>query len=158
MRYILIDKVTEFEKSSFAIGFKQTDLSDEIFLDHFPGFPVFPGAMIIEACAQLSGFLLEMSSNKAESPPKRAMLVQIEKSKFLKPIWGGEKIVVKSILENLIETGGRTYNEVFVGENKVAVSFLQFKFQMLNQEVLHIHRQDLYKKWTIGLNQNLVIK
>lgn len=158
MRYILIDKVIEFDVGVFAVGLKQTDLADEIFLDHFPGFPVFPGAMMIEACAQLSGFLLEMTSNVSDSAPKRAMLVQVDKSKFMKPVWGGEEIKIKSVLENLIDTGGRTYNEVFVGQTKVAVNFLQFKFQMIDQEAVHIHRQDLYKKWTTGLNQNLVIR
>ena len=158
MRYVLIDKVIEFDIGSFAIGSKQTDLSDEIFLDHFPGLPIFPGAMMIEACAQLSGFLLEMSANTTEQAPKRAMLVQVDKSKFLKPVWGGEEIKIKSVLENLIDTGGRTYNEVFVGDTKVAVNFLQFKFQLIDKEAVHIHRQDLYKKWTTGLKKNLVIK
>ena len=61
MRYYLIDKVTELSVGRRARGVKCATLTDEILHDHFPDFPMLPGALIVEAAAQLAGFLLEIA-------------------------------------------------------------------------------------------------
>ncbi|MEO7093710.1 MAG: 3-hydroxyacyl-[acyl-carrier-protein] dehydratase FabZ, partial [Polyangiales bacterium] len=53
MRYILLDRITTLEPPELARGVKCVSLSDDLFADHFPGHPVMPGAMILEALAQL---------------------------------------------------------------------------------------------------------
>src|SRR5438067_691906 len=82
MRYFLIDKVTELVLGTHARGVKNITLTDEVLHDHFPDHPIMPGALILEAAAQLAGFLLEVSFNQAGEPPRRALLVQIELAKF----------------------------------------------------------------------------
>src|SRR5262249_56251763 len=57
MRYFLVDKVTELVPGERIRGVKCVSLSDEVLHDHFPDFPVMPGALIVEAGAQLAGFL-----------------------------------------------------------------------------------------------------
>src|SRR3954453_24073129 len=82
MRYFLIDKVTELTLGQSVRGVKNVTLSDEVLHDHFPDHPIMPGALILEAAAQLAGFLLELTVNAADEPPRRALLVQVELAKF----------------------------------------------------------------------------
>src|SRR4029079_7831143 len=71
MRYYLIDKVTELTAGQSARGVKCVTLTDEVVHDHFPDFPMLPGALIVEAAAQLAGFLLEMTFNRPGDPVVR---------------------------------------------------------------------------------------
>ena len=61
-----------------ARGVKCVSLSDEILHDHFPDHPIMPGLLVLEAAAQLGGFLIEMSLNRESDPLTRALLVQID--------------------------------------------------------------------------------
>src|SRR6478735_1714109 len=79
MRYFLLDQITSFVPNESATGIKNVSLTDQVLHDHFPDYPILPGALIVEAMAQLSGFLLESGDPAA---PERAILAQIEKAKF----------------------------------------------------------------------------
>jgi 3-hydroxymyristoyl/3-hydroxydecanoyl-(acyl carrier protein) dehydratase len=61
LRYFLIDRIDELKKFSYAVGTKAVTLTEDCFEQHFPGQPVYPGALLIEAMAQLGGALLEIS-------------------------------------------------------------------------------------------------
>ena len=82
MRYFLIDKVTELVPGERIRGVKCVTLSDEVLHDHFPDYPILPGALILEAGAQLAGFLLEATFNEPGRPPRRALLAQVRRAKF----------------------------------------------------------------------------
>src|SRR3989475_11767005 len=85
MRFFLIDRVTEIVPGHRARGIKTVSLSDEILHDHFPDYPVMPGALVLEAAAQLGGFLAEMSVNKPGAPLLRAVLVAVDPAKVYEP-------------------------------------------------------------------------
>ncbi|HYO79150.1 MAG TPA: 3-hydroxyacyl-[acyl-carrier-protein] dehydratase FabZ, partial [Thermoanaerobaculia bacterium] len=95
MRYYLIDKVTELVPGTRAAGIKCVTLTDEVLHDQFPDYPMLPGALIVEAAAQLAGFLLEMSFNGEGKPLVRALLVQIQRAKFYQPVGPGEAMQVE---------------------------------------------------------------
>jgi 3-hydroxyacyl-[acyl-carrier-protein] dehydratase len=59
MRFLLIDCVRDFEPGRRLLAVKNVTLESPYFVDHFPGQPVFPGALLLEAMAQASGCLLE---------------------------------------------------------------------------------------------------
>jgi 3-hydroxyacyl-[acyl-carrier-protein] dehydratase len=61
MRFFLIDRIIELEENQRIEGLKCWTLSDEIFQDHFPGYPVVPGVLLIESMAQLLGILVSRS-------------------------------------------------------------------------------------------------
>src|SRR5215208_2366717 len=92
MRYILLDRITECEPGKRARGLKAVTLTDDVLHDHFPDYPILPGALVIEAAAQLAGFLLEVSTNRAGEEPHRALLVQIDRAKFHRPAQPGDSI------------------------------------------------------------------
>ena len=71
MRYILLDRITVLEPPR-AQGVKCVSLADDLFVDHFPGHPVMPGALLIEAMAQLGGVLRRSRRPGAAVTPARA--------------------------------------------------------------------------------------
>src|SRR5438552_18124655 len=103
MRYYLVDKVTELVVSERARGVKCVSLTDEILHDHFPDYPMLPGALIVEGAAQLAGFLLEMSFNGDGRPLVRALLVQILRAKFHEPVGPGDQIEISVKIDSTRE-------------------------------------------------------
>ncbi len=106
MRYFLLDRIMEFQVNESAVGIKNITLSEDIFQDHFPEHPVFPGAMLIEAMAQLGGFLLEMSVNKPNNI-RRALLAQVDKAKFHRMAEPGEQLVIYGQMAEQMEDAAK---------------------------------------------------
>src|SRR3954466_13996710 len=118
MRYFLIDKVTELTVGQSARGLKNVPLSDEVLHDHFPDHPIMPGALILEAAAQLAGFLLEMTVNTADAPPRRALLVQVDLAKFHDFAGPGDQLDLAVTLEAQREGAAQVHAEARVGERR----------------------------------------
>lgn len=90
--FLLIDRVTEFEKQHRLVGYKNITFNEPQFTGHFPNHPVMPGVMIIEALAQATGILAFKS---LEEKPKENMmyyLVGVDKCRFKQPAVPGDKL------------------------------------------------------------------
>lgn len=114
MRYFLIDKVTKLVPGERARGIKCVTLTDETLHDHFPDFPILPGALLIEGAAQLAGLLIEATVNGPEGVPRRALLVQIDKAKFKETTGPGDRIEVEARLEQRLDAAARVAIEAAV--------------------------------------------
>lgn len=88
--FLLVDRVVEFEPGQRAVGLKNVTINDPYFQGHFPGRPIFPGVLIVEALAQLGGVLAIRSSSVEGSPI--VYLTGIDKAKFRKPVIPGDQI------------------------------------------------------------------
>ena len=148
MRYFLLDKITAFEPNVFATGVKNVSLSDEVLHDHFPDHPIFPGALLVEAMAQLAGFLLE--SGRADAP-ERAILAQIEKAKFHAPAGPGDQIRLKATLAQRLEAAAQVEAEAHVGERCIARARLTFMLRHVESTRVTEQRAMLYRIWTRDL-------
>jgi 3-hydroxyacyl-[acyl-carrier-protein] dehydratase len=147
----MIDRVTLFERGERAEGVKNVTLSEDILGDHFPDYPVFPGALMIEAMAQLGGFLLEMSLNEP-GHVRRALLGQVDKAKFYIPVEPGDQMVIAVTLDQQMEDAARVKGEVRVGEERVAMAALTFVLKQLDSQRIHEQRRYYYKLWTRKLD------
>ena len=67
MRFLLIDRITELVPHQSVSAFKNLSLSEEYLADHFPGFPVMPGVLMLEALVQAGGWLIRHSEDFAQS-------------------------------------------------------------------------------------------
>jgi 3-hydroxyacyl-[acyl-carrier-protein] dehydratase len=157
MRYYLIDKVTELVPGEHIRGLKCVSLSDEVLHDHFPDFPVMPGALIVEAAAQLAGFLLEATLNEPDRPARRALLVQIEDARFHETAGPGDTLDIVARLESRLETAARVSAEVRVGEKRVARVRLTFMMKTIDSEKVHEQRRYVYRLWTRDLKPPVTI-
>lgn len=143
----MVDRVTEFVVGETAKGIKNVTLSDDILHDHFPDYPVLPGAFIIEGMAQLSGFLVEMTFNKPDNV-RRALLAQVEQAKFYNPVEPGDTMVMTTTLKETMDDAAKLQVVATVNDIKVAMAKLTFVLKELDSEKIHEQRKYLYKLWT----------
>jgi 3-hydroxyacyl-[acyl-carrier-protein] dehydratase len=158
MRYFLIDKVIELVPGERARGVKCVTLTDGVLHDHFPGYPVMPGALVVEAAAQLAGFLLEMTFNRGEAPLRRALLVQIKQANFYEPCGPGDRLDVEAVIASTLEAAAQVEAEVRVGEKRAARATLTFAMNTVPLESIHEQRRAVYRLWTRHFDPPLDIR
>lgn len=96
MRFYLVDKVTRICFGKYVEALKCVSLSDDIFNEHFPGCPIFPGTMMIEGMAQLSGVFFEWCRKEMGCPDRRAVLTMVERFKFRGTVTPGDRLVYRA--------------------------------------------------------------
>ena len=157
MRYFYIDKITEFVPGEMARGIKNVTLSDDVLHDHFPDYPVMPGALIVEAMAQLAGFLLEMSTNRPGQPIRRALLVQIYNAKFHGMAGPGDCLDITVTQGAELQGAAQVEAEARAGERRISRATLTFVLKDIPSERVHEQRRYIYKLWTRDLGRELTI-
>ena len=92
--FLLVDRVTEIENGKRIAAFKNVTMNEPFFLGHFPGHPVMPGVLIIEALAQAACILAIVSSDESVRS-KVTYFVGIENAKFRKPVFPGDQLCLE---------------------------------------------------------------
>jgi 3-hydroxyacyl-[acyl-carrier-protein] dehydratase len=88
--FLLVDKIVAFEKGKSISGIKNVTFNEEFFLGHFPGNPVMPGVLIVEAMAQVGGVGYYLSM--ADSASKLLYLSGVDRCKFRRPVVPGDQL------------------------------------------------------------------
>jgi beta-hydroxyacyl-ACP dehydratase FabZ len=88
--FLLVDRIIEIEEGKRVVGVKNVTLNEPFFQGHFPGAPVMPGVLIIEAMAQTAGVL--MLGNIPDRETKLVFFTGIEGAKFRKPVVPGDQL------------------------------------------------------------------
>ncbi|HEX8552328.1 MAG TPA: acyl-ACP--UDP-N-acetylglucosamine O-acyltransferase [Abditibacteriaceae bacterium] len=115
--FLLVDRIVEIEPGVRCVGIKNVTLNEEFFQGHFPGHPVMPGVLILEAMAQVAGVLTLVSRN---TPGALSYFAAIEKARFRRPVRPGDQIVIEATLQILrgalckVNVVGRVDGEVVV--------------------------------------------
>jgi 3-hydroxyacyl-[acyl-carrier-protein] dehydratase len=151
VRYFLLDRVTDVVPGESARGVKNVTLTDEVLHDHFPDYPILPGALVVEAMAQLGGFLLEVTVNAEDKPVVRALLVQIEKARFSSPAEPGDQIEITAKLGSVLDAAAQVECEATVRGQRIARAQLTFMLKAIDSERVHQQRRYLYRLWTKNL-------
>jgi len=87
--FLLVDRIIEIEPGIKAVGIKNVTVNEEFFQGHFPGQPIMPGVLIIEAMAQVAGML---AYHSGATLGKSVFFMSIEKAKFRKPVVPGDQL------------------------------------------------------------------
>ena len=93
--FLMIDRVIAMELDQFAVGVKNVTINEPFFTGHFPGKPVMPGVLIIEAMAQTSAVLVVQTLGK-EAEGKLVYFMSIEEAKFRKPVVPGDTLHIRA--------------------------------------------------------------
>jgi len=89
--FLLVDRVEELEKGKRVKGFKNVSFNEPYFQGHFPGQPVMPGVLILEAMAQMAGILI--SETDPEGTRGKGMyLVSLDNVRFRRPVRPGDQL------------------------------------------------------------------
>jgi 3-hydroxyacyl-[acyl-carrier-protein] dehydratase len=86
--FLLVDRVLELEPGVRAVGIKNVTMNEQFFTGHFPGNPIMPGVLIIEAMAQVAAIL----AFKSGLPGTAVYFMSIDKVKFRKPVVPGDQL------------------------------------------------------------------
>jgi len=116
--FLLVDRIVEFEPKKRIVGIKNVTMNEPFFQGHFPGHPIFPGALLIEAMAQVGCVLMFKSFDL--SPEKNVVyFMGIDKARFRKPVRPGD--TVKFVLEPKVIKSrmSKMKGEAFVGDDLV---------------------------------------
>ena len=97
--FLLVDMITELELGERVIGIKNVTINEPFFEGHFPGNPIMPGVLVIEAMAQVGGILARLSVPESMNlgAGKAIYFAAIDKVKFRKPVVPGDQIVFELI-------------------------------------------------------------
>ena len=91
--FLMIDRLLEIDGHSRAVAVKNVSINEPFFQGHYPGQPIMPGVMIVEAMAQLSGILL---SRRLEHTGKVAVLLSMDRVKMRRPVRPGDQLVIEA--------------------------------------------------------------
>ena len=150
MRYILLDRITVLDPPELARGVKCVSLSDDLFADHFPGHPVMPGAMILEALAQLAGVLLEATMRGRGRHDLHAILTMADRAKFRRVVRPGDRLELEARVERVSEDGGQAQSFARVEGNLACEAQLSFAFTQITNPGVLARRREYLDIWLSG--------
>ncbi|MCB1136290.1 MAG: 3-hydroxyacyl-ACP dehydratase FabZ [Chlamydiia bacterium] len=109
--FLLVDKILDYNiEEGWIIGQKNVTMNEDFFNGHFPGIPIMPGVMVLEAIAQTGGVLIHLKGFR----DKIAVLLHVKHARFRRPVRPGDILTIKCRGLHFSSKGGRIEAEAFV--------------------------------------------
>ena len=118
--FLLIDRVLAFEHGTRVTALKNVTFNEPFFQGHFPGHPVMPGVLIIEAMAQSAGMLVKLSAQHNADVPSIFYLVKVDNARFSAPVVPGDQLRFEVSLKRLVRGMGLFVARSLVDGKEVA--------------------------------------
>ena len=118
--FLLVDRVLECRPGESIRALKNVTYNEPYFPGHFPGRPVMPGVIIIEAMAQAAGILCFITANVIPDAKTRFFFVGIDKARFRRPVVPGDQLILTAQLQRTLKGIWRYSTAAFVGDQEVA--------------------------------------
>ena len=122
--FLLLDRVVEYEEGKRIVGLKNVTINEPFFQGHFPGVPVMPGVLIIEAMAQTGGVLV--FKTLPERDKKLVFLMGIEGARFRKPVQPGDQLRLEMVVVRVKARVGKLTGKAYVDGTLVAEAEILF--------------------------------
>jgi len=117
---LMIDRVKEIEPGKRIVALKNVSANEPYFQGHFPGRPIMPGVLILEAMAQAAGILVFRSRGDKPDPSSVYYYVGIDHARFKKPVVPGDQLEIEVQLDRQLRGIGKFICEARVGGQVVA--------------------------------------
>lgn len=122
MRWIWFDRFVELQSGKMARAVKNLSRAEDIFADHFPGWPVMPAALILEGLAQTGGILVGEVNDFRE----KVILAKITRATFQRELLAGEQLIYEAEVLHLRPEGASVVGRVLVDGTLVAEAEIFF--------------------------------
>jgi beta-hydroxyacyl-ACP dehydratase FabZ len=119
--FLLVDKIIELERGKRVVGIKNVSINEWFFQGHFPGRPIMPGVLIIEAMAQVGAVLLLQD---IQDEDLLIYFMSMDNVKFRKPVLPGDQIRFELEVINLRKRSARMQGRAYVEDKLVAEAIL----------------------------------
>jgi len=120
MRYLLIDRILEFERDRRVVALKNVTLESDVMEHHLRGFPLFPGALVLESMAQTAAYLVMRSAHEATGAVVAAALGAVEHAHFRRPALPGDQLRITAELLARKPHAAEVRTEAVVGGQSTA--------------------------------------
>ncbi len=147
MRFYLIDRIEEIHYGESITAVKCITLADDVFSEHFPGYPVFPDSLILEGLSQLGGLFFEIMMKHDNMPIQRCILSSVNKLHFKRPARPGDKLFYQVKIVAIRDEYGVVKVKAKIEGEICAEGELTFTFVDIRDDTLQESRMELYKVW-----------
>jgi 3-hydroxyacyl-[acyl-carrier-protein] dehydratase len=110
--FLLIDRVVEFEPAKRLVAIKNVTINEPFFQGHFPGYPIMPGVLVVEAMAQAGGLI--MVHELPDRADKLVVFTGIERAKFRRPVTPGDQLRIEIEVLSFRPRAGRIAGRAMV--------------------------------------------
>jgi len=115
--FLLIDRIVEFEPTRRLVAIKNVTINEPFFQGHFPGYPIMPGVLVIEAMAQAGAIIMMAAIEDREK--KLVVFTGIERAKFRRPVTPGDQLRIEVEVLSMKTRVGRIEGKAYL-DGKVA--------------------------------------
>jgi 3-hydroxyacyl-[acyl-carrier-protein] dehydratase len=122
MRWVWIDRFLEFESKKRAVAVKNLSMAEDVFAEHFPGFPVMPAPLLLEGLAQTGGILV----GEANDFKEKVVLAKITQARFQREAFAGERLTLTAVITNIGEAGATIAGTVHAGHELIGEAEIMF--------------------------------
>lgn len=112
--FLMIDRIVEFERAKRVVALKNVSINEPFFQGHFPGAPIMPGVLVIEAMAQAGAVL--MLSEMPDRENKLAVFTGIDNAKFRSQVVPGDQLRIEVDVLNFRSRFGKMAGKAYVGD------------------------------------------
>ena len=122
--FLLVDRVVELEPHKRVLAYKNVSINEPFFQGHFPGHPVMPGVLVVEALAQAGGLLTQLSRLGSSEEDQLFYLVKIDNAKFSRMVVPGDRLELEVELKRQIRNMAQYVGTARVDGEQVACAEL----------------------------------
>jgi beta-hydroxyacyl-ACP dehydratase FabZ len=121
--FLLVDRVLYLEPGERAVSIKNVSVNEPFFRGHWPGMPIMPGVLIVEALAQTAGLLIASSARAAG---RVALIASIDAVKLRRPVVPGDQLRMQVVAQRIRSNAASVTGTAMVGDNLAAEAKLRF--------------------------------